>query len=121
MSRSRSVVGMTIAILVIILLAFAVISMIENWSSSRGPFDITGLIASLLVAILLIVLIVRLAFGVVNGPSRRRHDRRRNRGRPLDGDTEEVLDRRYVNGEITREQYHQMKEDIQGDSPGTRP
>ena len=120
-ARPRRIVGLVIGALIILLLGVLLIEIIINpndfWNGNGGyyfPWWILGFIFVLL----FIGFIFRVLFWTLIGYDRSGRDFERYRhwhGRyweyPERG-AEHILDERYARGEITREQYQQMLDDI---------
>ncbi len=87
-------------------------TMLWNGIPLIWPWDLLGVIFSILVSILIIVIIVRIIIRIVTGGGRRPyyyHDyfHGKNKNSALD-----ILQERYAKGEITKEQYESMKKDL---------
>jgi putative membrane protein len=114
MDRRRSVIGTVIAILIVIVLVIVIVSLLWNWPNGtfqepgRFPYWFFGLFLFLI----FFGLIVRLIFWALLGPRYRWRYWDYGRYGGYGGSAEEILDQRYAKGEITREQYLQMKDDL---------
>lgn len=130
MQTPNRVLRTIIGILVIVLLATVIIGLVVGWpgwinwsndSTVQWPSHFIGLIVGLIITLIVISIIIRVMFGVMNGPMRYHHHRRWDWDEPWSGNAEEILDMRYARGEITKEQYVQMKDDLRKDRMGPGP
>jgi putative membrane protein len=120
--RPRRLIGVIIGALIILLLGVLLIEVIldpSNFFQDDGSFFFPWRILGLIFALIFIGFVVRIVFWAFLGhtwysggfdPNHHRH----GRGWEYYGrGAERILDERYARGEITREQYQQMREDIQ--------
>ncbi len=131
MYRPRSVIRTIIGVLVAILLVTLILGLVfsyPNWfngTNVQWPSDFISLIVGLLVAVIIIGIMLRIVFAIIFGPTHYHRYRRWGWEGPWGQDAEDVLDQRYARGEITREQYNQMREDLyksrQSGGPYERP
>ncbi len=114
---SRRAIRITIGVLVIILLVTVIVAVVLSAMSGgmMYPYQMVYFpwmwIIPLLFFLLFLSIIIRLIFwGSLGYPYRRRY--RRWYG-PEEEDAQDILEKRYARGEITREQYQQMMDDLQ--------
>jgi putative membrane protein len=109
----RLIIGvLVVAILVVVLLSilFYPPGAYPFNEPNRFPYWILGFIFTILV----IGFVLRLVFWVILGYPVGRYRRWERWYGPYGGggDAEDILDQRYARGEITREQYQQMRDDL---------
>ncbi len=118
MNRNPSrALGLAISALVIAIFAIILI-LVFIGSTDSGlmmgtryfPFWVFGIIITILIVMFIVRIIVWVGFGYPPY----RYSRLYWQGGPLQGEqgSEQILDSRYARGEITREQYLQMQEDL---------
>lgn len=117
MYRPRRVIGTVIAALVILLLAIVIVGLVVSWpgwfNDTTSPWNVPGVLVSLLITLIILGILARVVLGVIFGPRYGRRYRRWYGYGPWEQDARDMLDQRYARGEITREQYDQMRRDME--------
>jgi putative membrane protein len=111
----RRIIGPIIAVLVVILLAVVIVGLLWNWPNGSYAMNTNGFpywLFGLFIVFIFFGIIVRLIFWAIFGPPYRRRYWSYDWSGPHGAAAEDILDQRYARGEITREQYVQMKDDL---------
>jgi putative membrane protein len=85
------------------------------WNGAGGVFVVVWMIFGLLLIVLLVVGIVWLVRQVSSDGGGRSDQQQQP---PVQGSAREDLDRRYARGEISREEYREIRDDLEGRSGG---
>jgi putative membrane protein len=115
MDRQRRVIGTVIAVLLIILLVTIIVGLLWNWPDNSNFQDTNGFpywLFGLFFVFIFFGIIVRLVMWAIFGGRYRRQYWGYDWYGSYGGSAEDILDQRYAKGEITREQYVQMKDDL---------
>jgi putative membrane protein len=78
---------------------------------------IPGFLIGLLITLIILGILVRVVLSLIFGPMPYRRYRRWSWDGTWGQDAQDILDQRYARGEITREQYNQMMEDLRRNRP----
>jgi putative membrane protein len=115
MDRQRRIIGTVIAVLLVILLVTIIVGLLWNWPASNNYQNTNGFpywLFGLFFVFVFFGIVVRLVMWVVFGGRYRRRYWGYDWYASYGGSAEDILDQRYAKGEITREQYVQMKDDL---------
>ncbi len=118
MDRERRIIGLVIAALLVVLLAALIASILWNWPDSTNDMSANGFplwLLGLFFVFIFFGIIVRLIFWVIFGAQYGRRYWSYDWSGPRGASAEDILDQRYAKGEIPREQYIQMKDDLYRD------
>jgi uncharacterized membrane protein len=110
-------IGAILVILIVVMLLVALVSILLYPPDSGGYNWQNGFpawIISLVIIVVILSFVMRMVFWTVFGPQWRHYRRWKRKYGPnwVGDEAEEILDQRYARGEITREQYLQMIEDL---------
>lgn len=123
MYRPRSPLRIVIAVLIIILLGTVIVGLVASWPNwfndmnTQEPWHFPGFLIGLLITLIILGILVRVVLSLIFGPMHYRRYRRWSWEGPGGQDGRDILDQRYARGEITREQYNQMLEDLRRNRP----
>lgn len=113
---SRRAIRLVIGVLVIAILLVILVSLLlyEPWNNGFPMMGHIGFwLIGLLIFVIIIGFILRLLFWAAFGHPGGRYMRWERRYGPWSGgDAESILDQRYARGEISLEQYRQMREEL---------
>lgn len=126
MYRPRRVLRIVIAVLIIILLGTVIVGLIASWPNwfngmnTQEPWQFPGFLIGLLITLIILGILVRVVLSLIFGPMHYRRYRQWSWEGPWGQNAQDILDQRYARGELTREQYNQMLEDLRRNRPPNR-